>query len=328
MTPAERVIATARAEIGYIEKETNSQLDDKMANPGDGNWNKYARDLDALGIVYNGRKNGYAWCDIFTDWCFIYTFGLETGMALLCQAEEGLGAGCTYSAQYYEAKGQFHKSNPKPGDQIFFTDDGGKTMYHTGLVVGVSNNRVYTIEGNTSSAAGVVPNGGCVRDKSYPLGASYIGGYGRPDYSLVQDTGEDAPAGGLTGGTYTVVSGDSLSAIGSRLGVAWQSIAQANGITAPYTIYPGQILVIPSEEEDSMSYEQFRQYMDQYRQELQDNDKGDWSKEAREWAIKVGLFAGNGTDINGEPNYMWQDFLTREQAAQLFYRFAKNNGLV
>ena len=327
MTPAERVIATARAEIGYIEKETNSQLDDKAANPGDSNWNKYARDLDALGIVYNGRKNGYAWCDIFTDWCFIYTFGLEVGMALLCQAEKGLGAGCTYSAQYYEAKGQFHKSNPKPGDQIFFTDDGGKTMYHTGLVVGVSNNRVYTIEGNTSSAAGVVPNGGCVRDKSYPLGASYIGGYGRPDYSLVQDTGEDAPAGGLTGGTYTVVSGDSLSAIGSRLGVAWQDIAKANGITAPYTIYPGQILVIPSEEEDSMSYEQFRQYMDRYRQELQDNDCGEWSKEAREWAIRVGLFAGNGTTSDGKPNMMWQDQLSREQAAQLFYRFAKNNGL-
>lgn len=327
MTPAERVIATARAEVGYIEKETNSQLDDPTDNPGDGNWNKYARDLDALGIVYNGRKNGYAWCDIFTDWCFIYTFGLEVGMALLCQAEKGLGAGCTYSAQYYEAKGQFHKSNPKPGDQIFFTDDGGKTMYHTGLVVGVSTNRVYTIEGNTSSAAGVVPNGGCVRDKSYPLGASYIGGYGRPDYSLVQDTGEDAPAGGLTGGTYTVVSGDSLSAIGSRLGVAWQDIAKANGITAPYTIYPGQILVIPSEEEDSMSYEQFRQYMDRYRQELQDNDCGEWSKEAREWAIRVGLFAGNGTTSDGKPNMMWQDQLSREQAAQLFYRFAKNNGL-
>ena len=327
MTPAERVIATARAEVGYIEKETNSQLDSPSANPGDGNWNKYARDLDALGIVYNGKKNGYAWCDIFTDWCFIYTFGLEVGMALLCQAEKGLGAGCTYSAQYYEAKGQFHKSNPKPGDQIFFTDDGGKTMYHTGLVVGVSNNRVYTIEGNTSSAAGVVPNGGCVRDKSYPLGASYIGGYGRPDYSLVQDTGEDAPSGGSAGGTYTVVSGDSLSAIGSRLGVAWQDIAKANGITAPYTIYPGQILVIPSEEEDSMSYEQFRQYMDRYRQELQDNDCGEWSKEAREWAIRVGLFAGNGTTSDGKPNMMWQDQLSREQAAQLFYRFAKNNGL-
>ena len=201
-------------------------------------------------------------------------------------------------------------------------------MYHTGLVVKVAGGRVYTIEGNTSSAAGVVANGGCVRDKSYPLGASYIGGYGRPDYSLVPDNGEPDTPTETTGGTYTVTAGDTLSAIGVRFGVAWQSIAEANGITAPYTIYPGQILVIPSEEEDSMSYEQFRQYMDQYRQELQDNDKGDWSKEAREWAVKVGLFAGNGTDINGEPNYMWQDFLTREQAAQLFYRFARDHGMV
>lgn len=82
-----------------------------------------------------------------------------------------------------------------------------------------------------------------------------------------------------------------------------------------------------TEEDDNMSYEQFKQYMSQYRKELQDNDKGEWSKEAREWAVSVGLFAGNGTDINGEPNYMWQDFLTREQAAQLFYRFAQDHGL-
>lgn len=92
MTPVERLLQTARAEIGYIEKETNSQLDDPTANPGDDNWNKYARDLDALGVVYNGRKNGYAWCDIFTDWCFIHTFGLEVGMDLLCQAGEGVGS--------------------------------------------------------------------------------------------------------------------------------------------------------------------------------------------------------------------------------------------
>ena len=73
--------------------------------------------------------------------------------------------------------------------------------------------------------------------------------------------------------------------------------------------------------------EMFSAAMAEYRKKLRDNDSGDWSQEAREWAVSVGLFAGNGTDINGEPNYMWQDFLTREQAAQLFYRFAKNNGL-
>lgn len=87
-------------------------------------------------------------------------------------------------------------------------------------------------------------------------------------------------------------------------------------------------LIPVEEDDDDMSYEKFKEYMTQYRKELQDNDKGEWSEEARAWAIKVGLFAGNGTDINGEPNYMWQDFLTREQAAQLFYRFARDHGMV
>lgn len=191
MSAVERLIATARAEIGYIEKETNSKLDDKTANAGDGNWNKYARDLDALGVVYNGRKNGYAWCDIFVDWCFIQTFGLELGLRLLCQAKKGVGAGCSGSANYYKQKGRFHKSGPQPGDQIFFTKDGGKSFYHTGIVTEIKGGKVYTVEGNTSSTPGVVENGGMVRDKSYSLSYAKIGGYGRPDYSLVRGDDEE-----------------------------------------------------------------------------------------------------------------------------------------
>jgi len=45
--------------------------------------------------------------------------------------------------------------------------------------------------------------------------------------------------------TYTVASGDTLSGIGGKVGVNWPDIAAANGIGAPYTIYPGQVLVIP-----------------------------------------------------------------------------------
>lgn len=41
---------------------------------------------------------------------------------------------------------------------------------------------------------------------------------------------------------YTVVSGDTLSGIGQKLGVAWKTIASMNGIGSPYTIYPGQKL--------------------------------------------------------------------------------------
>lgn len=186
MSAVDKVLAVARAEIGYLEKASNSQLDDKTANAGSANWNKYAAFLDALGVVYNGKKNGYAWCDIFVDWCFINTFGLTTGMEMTYQPEGGLGAGCTYSMRYYKNNGQFFDT-PKPGDQIFYTKDGGSTSYHTGLVEKVSGGRVYTIEGNTSSLPGVVENGGCVRDKSYPLNASYIAGYGRPNWSLVKE---------------------------------------------------------------------------------------------------------------------------------------------
>ena len=56
-------------------------------------------------------------------------------------------------------------------------------MTHTGLVYKVDNLQVYTVEGNTSSAKGVVSNGGCVRLKSYKLTSSSIDGYGRPAYT-------------------------------------------------------------------------------------------------------------------------------------------------
>ncbi len=189
MTAIERLLNTARKEIGYLEKASNSQLDSKTANAGYNNWTKYARDLDNLGNIYNGKKNGYAWCDMFVDWCFITTFGVELAMRLLCQAYNGAGAGCTYSAQYYKNKGQFYTSNPQPGDQIFFKDGDG--MGHTGIVEKVEGGRVYTIEGNTSSASGVVANGGSVNSKSYALSYNKIGGYGRPDWSLVPNNTEE-----------------------------------------------------------------------------------------------------------------------------------------
>lgn len=184
MTAVERLIQTAEAEVGYLEKASNSQLDDKTANAGRNNWTKYARDLDGIGNIYNGRKNGYDWCDVFVDWCFITTFGLETGVELLCQALKGLGAGVKYSAQYYESKGRFYEENPKPGDQIFFGD--AHSWWHTGIVVEVKNGKVYTVEGNTTTASGIISNGGGVAKKSYSLTSRNIKGYGRPNYSIVK----------------------------------------------------------------------------------------------------------------------------------------------
>lgn len=178
---ASKVIATAMNELGYLEKKTNSQLYNKTANAGYNNYTKYANDFDTkYPNFYNGKKNGYAWCDVFVDWCFVTTFGVTNAQKLLNQPNRSMGAGCDYSSKYYKQIGRFFTSNPKVGDQIFFGNS--SNVQHTGLVYAVDKYKVYTIEGNTSTASGVVANGGGVCKKSYSLGYSRIYGYGRPCY--------------------------------------------------------------------------------------------------------------------------------------------------
>lgn len=48
------------------------------------------------------------------------------------------------------------------------------------------------------------------------------------------------------GFAYIVLEGENLYRIGQKLGIPWQDIAAANQIEAPYLIYPGQELWIPT----------------------------------------------------------------------------------
>jgi len=57
----------------------------------------------------------------------------------------------------------------------------------------------------------------------------------------------------------------------------------------------------------------------EYRRQLQDNDHADWSAQALEWAKARGLFSG-APGKDGLPNYMWEDFVTREQLAVVLYQ--------
>ena len=170
------VIAVAIGELGYHEKASNNALDDKEANSGSANFTKYARDFDQkYPQWFNGKKQSYAWCDVFIDWCFLTAYGYENALRLLCQPERSAGAGCTYSLQYYRNKGQFHIDNPQRGDQIFFGTSLSNST-HTGLVEKVENGCVYTIEGNSSDQ---------VCRRRYALTDSGILGYGRPEYDSV-----------------------------------------------------------------------------------------------------------------------------------------------
>lgn len=180
---AEDLLKIAAAEIGYKEKETNSQLDNPTANAGDGNFTKYARDLAAAGY-YQASKQGFAWCDMFVDWCFLKLCGSkEKAEDMICQT--GLyGAGCEWSARYYRDQGRFFTSGPKPGDQIFFND-----YAHTGIVEKIVNGVITTIEGNTSNM---------VARRTYSISSGAIDGYGRPKYDVeisvesVEKPGTDA----------------------------------------------------------------------------------------------------------------------------------------
>ena len=169
MSKAADVIRIALAEVGYIEKATNADLDLATANAGVNNWTKYARDLWKAGY-YNGNKNGYEWCDVFVDWVFFKAFGKTEGQILECQTGE-LGAACPYSANYYKAQGRYDR-NPREGDQVFF-QRGGK-LVHTGIVVDVTSTHIVTVEGNSSHK---------VKKNTYGRSDAYVAGYGHPKYT-------------------------------------------------------------------------------------------------------------------------------------------------
>ena len=147
-----------------------------------------------------------------------------------------------------------------------------------------------------------------------------------------QDTGKGDNTGGadhvgivekVVGNTITIIEGNKGEAVARRtLAVNGRYI---RGYCLPD--YASK-----AEEDDDMDQTKFNEMskvaMTAHQTELQDKDCGEWSREAREWAISVGLFVGNGTTADGQPNYMWASPLTREQAAQLFYRYAQQHGLV
>ena len=67
----------------------------------------------------------------------------------------------------------FPDDYPEPGDQIFFDYGGG--INHTGIVIDVNDFAVITVEGNSNEE---------VQKNSYPLSASFIAGYGRPNWAM------------------------------------------------------------------------------------------------------------------------------------------------
>lgn len=159
------VLDIAHAEVGYLEKKSNSNLYDKTANAGSGNYTKYNKEMhDIYPAVMDFPA---AWCDAFVDWCFYKAYGVANAKGILAGNFDDY---TVQSAQLYKNKGAFDQ-NPKVGDQVFFKGSAG--INHTGLVYKVTSSAIYTIEGNTSNK---------VAYREYPRNSSRIAGYGHPLY--------------------------------------------------------------------------------------------------------------------------------------------------
>lgn len=171
---AGKVVSIALAEVGYTEKKSNKDLDSKTANAGHANYTKYGRDMHKL--YPSVMDFPAAWCDAFVDWCFYKAYGVANAKGLI---GGNFNDYTPSSAQLYKNKNAWGK-DPKIGAQIFFKNS--TRICHTGLVYDFDEHYVYTVEGNTSGASGVVANGGGVYKKKYLRTYSRIAGYGYPKY--------------------------------------------------------------------------------------------------------------------------------------------------
>lgn len=164
------MISTADAEAGYVEKKSNAKLDSKTANAGSKNYTKYWRDVKP-------SFQGESWCACFVTWVFMVVFGQEMAEKLLKHFP------FTYCPTL---AGMTSNKTPKRGSIILFWRSSKNRYGHTGIVYKVDSTYVYTIEGNTSGASGVVANGGGVCKKKYKLSSlDSRTKYFVPDYSIV-----------------------------------------------------------------------------------------------------------------------------------------------
>ena len=159
----------------YLEKGSVAYLDDFQRNAGYNNYTKFARDVNSWG---QPGCQGQPWCAIYQFWKLTKVLGLKTALQIM-------GGGfynCRNVIRHAQSKKTWKKA-PKKGALIIFRNGS-----HIGSVNKYDTQYVYTNEGNTSSAAGVVANGGSCRNKKYKLNDPAIDGYVWIDYGAEEQT--------------------------------------------------------------------------------------------------------------------------------------------
>jgi len=135
---------------------------------------------------------------------------------------------------------------------VYTASDGHKTKVayfeHTMIVTGYDSAYVYVIDASTGAYMSFYHS--TFLDSWKVLGNMAITGQGpesppTPTVSPAKPTPDCSPR--PQGGTYTVQASDYLIALAERFDTPWQELARINAIRYPYTIFPGQVLMLPGE---------------------------------------------------------------------------------
>ena len=266
MTAIEKVIEIAANEVGYLEKKSNSNLYDKTANAGSGNYTKYWQDVAP---IYQGQ----AWCACYITWCLTKAFGKDVASKMLGHYPY---ISCITGKSKAQQQGRW-TSTPSVGAIIIFGNSTG-TPSHTGMVDSFDNSKVYTFEGNTSGGSTVIANGGAVCKKSYSRSYSRILGYWNIDYSLAESE------------EFTVTQYEELKQlIASKdeiINTMGKEISEGKNENAKLKARIEKL-------ENPMIYDYIDKNMPQ------------WAHEAVQWCVNNGLITGTGDGLGLNNTKLW-----------------------
>lgn len=165
-------VSLALTQLGYHEGDSDLDFDG-LNTSGSKNFVEYNR---LYGKLDNGEGNGtsygYAWCAAFVSFC-LRSAHVPTDAAIS-------EVSCPRMVSWYKSikdRSAWQSADyiPTAGDVIFFkTGSSNAVSTHVGLVVGTTDDAIYTVEGNS---------GGVVGMHRYERGDKTIVGYGIPNYS-------------------------------------------------------------------------------------------------------------------------------------------------
>ncbi len=143
------LINIAYSQVGYHEGRGEKDRNG-MNTKSDGNWTEYG---------YYCECDGYAWCAMFVSWC-----ARQARIPKDLIDDSRLARAYSFGMDF-EYKEDY---TPIPADIVFFAEP-DEVWSHVGIVVGVNDEGIYTVEGNSRDM---------VRLKFYKYDDEYIKGYG------------------------------------------------------------------------------------------------------------------------------------------------------